>query len=136
MKTNPDSFGLEIESLLRKFRDRINVRLNGEYCYIGSSTSEAFQFRAYAAVTARGRELAVTVDVKNTDSGISVVSDLCWDDGQLVVQGPAASIGATGIEGHSEVKLWIAQFDQFLKIAMTSMVDHAEGNGFTPPGGT
>lgn len=85
---------------------------------VGSSSNDAFLLRGYVAVrkSAKGEELAVTVDAVVAADVIAVSSDACLDSGEVLAEGPAVNVSS--IETLSSWKGamadWSIEFQDFL----------------------
>lgn len=107
-----------LRPLLNAFAEQIAAADPAVSYYVESTSNASFLLRGYASLrkAAAGEEIAVMVDAAFGNGVIFLSSDACMDDGELLAQGPAASVQLSGLSSASEAPLaqWLGSFKDFL----------------------
>ncbi len=84
----------------------------------GNTQNETYFLRAYLAFRNHndGDELAVTADVMAIDDKLTIATDICYGEGQILADGPSVVFAPSDLEKISGTALdnWLAEFRQFL----------------------
>jgi hypothetical protein len=116
-----------LEPQLVDFAQRIAASNPALTYSVGRSENAAFPLRAYATLSrsadAQESEVAVTVDAKAEDGRMTVSSDVCLDNGEVIAEGPMVAIGLSesAEDGEGALRTWIAEFEKFLTSAESSV---------------
>jgi hypothetical protein len=107
LRTGLDEFGIKILAS--------NPTLKYE---VSNIENAAFLLRGYLAFRVRDddAEVAVAVDVKVVDGLLTIMSDVWWDDGRLIVAGPSLIGVSYKNQQHLESVFsnWMEIFKEFL----------------------
>lgn len=127
MEKYPESLFPLIVQSMADFAKRIVAARPSAQADTRHYSNPAFLLRCYAGLVldAAGQEVAVTVDVQRRDDGkISIASDLCMDNGTIVLSGPAPLLPAHGRDAASReaIKQWQEGFERFLAASETAVL--------------
>lgn len=85
---------------------------------IGCTANDSFVLRGYLALrrNSDSDEIAITVDVHGDGEQVTITSDVCRDDGRVLMVGPSAVIRSSDADpvNDSELQVWLDAFAQFL----------------------
>lgn len=80
--------------------------------------NDAFPMRVFAAFKSSNadRELAVTVELRKRGDQLVLTSDICWDGGEVLCDGPSQTFPELGGQSHwaRDLSLWLGTFEFFL----------------------
>jgi len=85
--------------------------------HVGQSTNAAFPMRAYATLRKAPnlREFAITVDLDHRDGALRLSADACFDDGELIAEGPSLSmVDIDAAEVEHLLDSWLVELREFL----------------------
>ncbi len=108
----------KIQPIVETFASSLRRSNPALICDFGGTSNDAFLLRVYLSLRANddGEEIAITVDVRADDRMLTVVSDICGGDGQIIRVGPEAR--AAWVDGQpvpdDVLRTWLSEFDQFL----------------------
>ncbi len=118
MNNERDILWRGLKPLLNAFANRIASFDSAVTYSIGSTSNSSFLLRGYVSLkkATDGEEIAVTVDAALGTDIIAVSSDVCIGDGEILAEGPAASLrlSATSLETEAEIASWLELFQDFL----------------------
>jgi len=78
---------------------------------VGVSNNSSFPLRAYLSfVHGSGSEISIIVDVKIREDGYEIESDICCDDGEIIMDG-VYSIAIN----ESDFIAWLSKFEEFIQ---------------------
>jgi len=60
---------------------------------VGQSNNDAFPLRAYVAFMVGEDEIAVTIDLQNSNGQLTIGADICCDHGKILAEGPSVILG-------------------------------------------
>lgn len=86
-------------------------------CKVGQHSNGSFPLRTYLSIRREGgeRELAITIDVKATDRDWELCSDICYEDGTVLLAGPTAIMSSADTTARQRGSLeWTEQLRRFL----------------------
>lgn len=114
-----ENFWFRLHPVLERLADKV-VESNAGLTYaVGRSENDTFLLRAYLSFCTHGDgdEIAITVDVKADHNLLTVISDICADDGFIVATGPSLSVACQAYQPGSsdELDAWFNEFEQFLR---------------------
>lgn len=110
-----EALWLRLHTTLSTFTGKIQMRDSSVIRDVGRTSNEAFLLRAYLAFRRRvdGEEPAITVDIRGDDKQMAMQSDVCKEDGTVLMTGPLAEILWT--EGaQPAMDDWVREFERFL----------------------
>jgi hypothetical protein len=112
------------------FAEGIQRALPSILCDVGYYSTDAFFLRSYVSLRTdnEGDELAMTVDItapsaSDPSSTISIESDVCLDDGTIVVLGPSVKFGTSTPGFEAAISSWTDEFDKFLKASEVDVIN-------------
>lgn len=118
MMTIVEALWLRLHAILSVFAEKLAAVDPALVRDLGRTANDAFVLRGFLAFrrSADGEEVAITVDIQNDGQHMTVTSDVCKDDGRVVVAGPSAAIRLSEPERSVEIAIndWLHEFDQFL----------------------
>jgi len=118
-----EALWLHLHTTLSAFAEKIAMRNSSVICDVRRTINEAFLLRAYLAFRRHvdGEELAITVDIRSDDKQMAMESDVCKEDGTVLMTGPLAEIHWTeGVQ--PALDDWVHEFEQFLSKSEAEIV--------------
>jgi hypothetical protein len=107
----------KLSPILDEFSRSVSEREPRLQCRVRFSDNESFVLRAYVASTnvKDGKEISITADAQLMNNSLIVDSDLCTDDGEVLISGPAIR-QAVRDERDIERLLegWCTEFSEFV----------------------
>lgn len=81
-------------------------------------SNDAFLMRGYVTFckSPYGDEIAIGIDIQSDNEQMSIVSDVCMDNGEIIAEGPTAIISTSGDELSTKRSMdeWLEKFTRFL----------------------
>jgi hypothetical protein len=103
------------------------------FCDVGYYSNDAFFLRSYVSlrIDNEGEGLALTVDItapsaNESSATIAIESDVCLDDGTMVVAGPSGKFGTLTPGLEAALCSWADEFDAFLKASEVDVLNVLE----------
>ena len=107
-----------VQPLLRDFAERIAAADSTVSYSVGRTSNDAFLIRGYASLrkAAAEDEIAVTVDAAFEGDEIVLFADVCMDDGEVLTDGPDATMPSSAMLSSSGTPLaeWLGRLEDFL----------------------
>jgi hypothetical protein len=102
--------------LLTLFWEKLAAGDPSLVCNIGRTSNDAFPLRAFLAIcrSLDGAELSITVDVRDVGVEFRIESDVCFEDGRIIANGPIATFQKSQ-EIDSALEVWLDELDEFLQ---------------------
>ncbi|MNX95333.1 hypothetical protein D3C86_1276040 [compost metagenome] len=110
-----EALWLRLHTTLPTLAEKIVMSDSSVIRDVGRTSNGAFLLRAYLAFrrSVDGEELAITVDIRGDDKQMAIESDVCKEDGTVLVIGPLAKIQWTE-SVQPALDDWMREFEQFL----------------------
>jgi hypothetical protein len=112
------------------FGERIQGLLPSILFDVGYYSNDAFILRSYVSLRTHneGGELAMTVDITasspdDSSPTISIASDVCLDDGTIVISGPGGTFRTLAPGFEAAISSWNSEFDEFLNAAEADVLN-------------
>jgi hypothetical protein len=103
---------------LNVLSQRVHVRVTNLKHELRCGENDYFLLMAYLAFAKPSdkNEIALTIDIQVIEGTLKVVSDLCFENGEILANGPSAQIAITKGNRVSPDLLneWFDQFERFL----------------------
>lgn len=119
MTTVTDVLWSRLHIALMEFADKLVIMDPTLIRSLGHTENDVFLLRGYLALRRRadGDEVAITVDVQFDGHRLTVVSDVCADDGRIIATGPSIEVPLSDIQTKAEAVLndWLCDFQRFLR---------------------
>jgi hypothetical protein len=113
-----------------EFAQRLRSSLPSVLVEVAHYSNDAFLLRSFVSLRGdnQGAELALTVNitkppVDQTGQTIHIESDLCMDDGTIVIAGPGATLDPSKPGFEQDLSVWTAEFAVFLDTSETDAIN-------------
>ena len=115
----PEIWTTRLSRNLDAFAKEVVERYNFIEYSLGSNSNVAFLLRAYLAFRRKaeidGNEIAITVDVQADGLKFTISSDVCYDTGAIIADGPSEEKPlAEGFDLDEVLNKWMDEFSGFL----------------------
>jgi hypothetical protein len=114
-----EALWLRLHAVLGVFADRLAEADPTLIRDLGRTANDAFLLRGYLALRrhAGGAEVAITIDVRGDDRQLTIESDACTDEGEVIAAGPSAVIPLVDSQPKIEAAIgdWLRAFERFLQ---------------------
>jgi hypothetical protein len=124
-----EALWIRLRIIFTALADRLTTVDPTLICDLGRTANEAFLLRGYVALKRHrdGDEIAITVDVQSDGQRLTVESDVCADNGEVIAVGPSISIELSETQSRIDdaVSDWLRDFEQFLRVNETAVVQAA-----------
>jgi hypothetical protein len=124
-----EALWLRLRLILAALADRLAAADPTLIRDLGRTANDAFLLRGYLALKRHkdGDEVAITVDVRSDGRQLTVESDVCTDDGEVIAGGPSTSIELSETQSRIDTAVndWLRDFEQFLQMSETAVVKAA-----------
>ena len=118
MTTIVEALWLRLHAILDVFADRLAAADPTLTRDLGRSANDVFMLRGYLALRrhADGAEVAITIDVRGDDQQLTIESDACTDDGEIIAAGPSTVLPLAESRPKVEAAIgdWLREFERFL----------------------
>jgi len=118
MTTIVEVLWLRLHAILGVFADRLAAADPTLTRDVGRTANDVFMLRGYLALRrhAHGAEVAITIDVRGDDQQLTIESDVCTDDGEVIAAGPSTVIPLVESRPKVEAAIsdWLRKFERFL----------------------
>ncbi|WP_143605985.1 immunity protein TriTu family protein [Variovorax sp. 54] len=118
-----EALWLRLHTTLSTLAEKIAMSDSSVIRDVGRTSNGTFLLRAYLAFrrSVDGEELAITVDIRGDDKQMAIESDICKEDGTVLMTGPPAEILWTeGVQ--PALDDWVREFEQFLSKSEAEIV--------------
>ena len=110
---------VKIQRLLEAFAEKITQIDPSLISKVGNTTNDAFFVSGYLSFIrhADGDEIAISIDAQTNGEQLTIDSDVCADNGQIIAQGPTAKISLSDNQPNLKAALddWLDEFGRFLQ---------------------